>query len=334
MKWITLTLLFMFSGATAFPQQDDAEALYANAKKFMRQGDYANASLILVRAMEMEPENLKIVKDLALNYYMQNDNEKGLNVIRPFLSKRKGDAQAFQIAAMLNKRMGQVKEAEKIYKDALKIFPSSGPLYNDYGELLWQMHDYSAIDQWENGIKEDPGFPGNYYHATKYYYLSKDKVWSLLYGEIFVNIESNTSRTAEVKNILLEGYKKLFATTDLLEGYKGKNKFEMAFLDIMNQQNSIVVRGLNAETLTMIRTRYILDWYPKFAEKYPYLIFDLQHQLLIKGLFPAYNQWLFGAAQNLSAYQTWMNTHAEAYKEFTEYLKDRNFKLTPGEYYH
>lgn len=334
MKGILFATLILFTSQAVYCQQEDVETLYSNAKEFMQQGDYANASLILVRALEVEPGNLKVAKDLALNYYMQNENGKGLKVLQPFLSKNRGDDQTFQIAGMLYKRMGQAKDAEKIYKSALKIFPSSGPLYNDYGELLWTLKDYSAVNLWEKGIKEDPTYPGNYYHAAKYYYLSKDKVWSLLYGEIFVNLESTTSRTAEMKNILLDGYKKLYVNTDLLENTRGLNKFEIAFLTSMNKQNDVVIRGINAETLTMIRTRFILDWDQHSADKYPYIVFALQKQLLREGLFPAYNQWLFGAAQNLGNYQIWMNTHGDEYEALQKYFQKRNFSVPEDQFYH
>jgi len=77
--------------------------------------------------------------------------------------------------------------------------------------LLWAQKDYSAIKQWEKGIETDPGFSKNYYNACMYYYLTTDKTWSILYGEIFLNIEPSSTLAPEVKNILLEDYKKLFA---------------------------------------------------------------------------------------------------------------------------
>ena len=157
----------------------------------MRQGDYANASLILVRALEQAPNNIEIAKDLAFDYYLQKENEKGINVIKPLLEKDNADDQAYQIAGTIYKAMGQPKEAEKLYKNAMKNFPKSGPIYNDYGELLWRSQDYSAIKLWEKGIEVDPSYGNNYYNASKYYFLTRDKIWSLIYGEIFINIESN-----------------------------------------------------------------------------------------------------------------------------------------------
>lgn len=334
MKKMLLSIVLLGFLFPAIAQQGDIETLHENAKKFMKQGDYANASLILVRAMEMAPKNIGIAKDLALNYYMQSENTKALNVLKPFLDKDNADDQTYQIAGMVNKRIGNTKDAEKLYKKALKLYPQSGPLYNDYGELLWGQRDLSAIVQWEKGIKEDPAFPGNYYNATKFYFLSQDKIWSLIYGEIFINIESYSSRTAEIKNILLDGYKKLFAEPDLLADTKNKSKFEIAFLSTMNKQNSIVLRGINAESLTMIRTRFILDWYRTSAEKFPFFLFDIQKYLLENGLFQAYDQWIFGAAQNLSGFQSWISTHSEAYAAFNNYLKERNLTIPTDQYYH
>src|SRR5205823_4936330 len=106
----------------------------------------------------------------------------------------------FQIAGNIYKALGEVKECDKMYKKGIKKFPNSGALYKEYGDLLWINKDYTAIKQWEKGIEMDPDYSGNYYNACKYYYLSTDKIWSIIYGEIFLNIESMTSRTAEIKN--------------------------------------------------------------------------------------------------------------------------------------
>lgn len=334
MKKMLFAVLCCILSIAVFAQQNDAEKLHENAKAFMRQGDYANASLILVRALEQSPDNLAIAKDLAYDYFLQRENEKAIAVIKPFLDKDNADDQSYQIAGTIYRALAQPKESEKIYKKGIKLFPHSGPLYNEYGELLWGLQDYNAIKQWEKGIEQDPSYANNYYNASKYYFVSKDKIWSLIYGEIFINIESYTSRTIEIKNILLDGYKKLFADPDLLQDSKGKNKFELAFLSTMNKQNSVVMKGINAESLTMIRTRFILDWEKDYAAKFPFKLFEMQTDLLVKGLFPMYNQWAFGASQNLPAYQNWTSAHSTEYSAFNKYLQDRIFKIPAGQYYH
>jgi tetratricopeptide (TPR) repeat protein len=334
MKKIILASGFCLLSIFVFSQSEDVEKLHENAKTFMRQGDYANASLILARALGQAPGNIEIAKDLAYDYYLQKENDKALATIQPLLEKDNADDQTYQIGSTIYRALGEQKEAEKLYRKAIKNFPKSGALYNDYGEMLWSKQDFSAIKQWEKGIEQDPSYGGNYYNASKYYFLTTDKIWSLIYGEIFVNIESFTSRTAEIKNVLLDGYKKLFAEPDLLSGAKDKNDFERAYLSTMNKQNSVVINGLNAETLTMIRTRFILDWDQTYAKKFPLRLFELQEQYLEEGLFPAYNQWIFGATQNLANYQSWISTHPEEYAGFNKFQQGRIFKVPEGQYYH
>ncbi len=334
MKKILLIFSFCFLSLFVFSQSEDVEKLHENAKVFMRQGDYANASLILIRALSQAPDNIEIAKDLAYDYYLQKENEKALETIKPLLEKNNADDQTYQIGGTIYRATGQQKDAEKLYKKGIKNFPKSGGLYNDYGEMLWSKQDFSAIKQWEKGIEQDPSYGGNYYNASKYYFLTTDKIWCLIYGEIFINIESFTSRTAEIKNVLLDGYKKLFAEPDLLSNAKDKNNFEMVYLTTMNKQNNVVINGLNPETLTMLRTRFILDWDQAYAKKFPFRLFEQQEQFLEEGLFPAYNQWIFGATQNLANYQSWISTHAEEYAAFNKFQQGRIFKIPGEQYYH
>lgn len=300
----------------------------------MQQGDYANALLVLNRATKLAPEDMDITKDLSLTYYLQKDNAKALETIKPLLDKDDADDQCFQIAGNIYQQLGLTKDCEKLYRKAIKKFPDSGPIYNDFGELLWSEQDYSAIKQWEKGIEMDPGFSKNYYNACKYYFLTTDKIWSILYGEIFINIEPLGNRTPEVKTLLLEGYKKLFAETDLSKINTENSKFATAFIQTMNKQSNIAADGINPETLIMIRTRFILDWYQENGTKFPFKLFELQRQLLQEGTFEAYNQWIFGSAQNLAAYQNWTTVHSSEYNEFARFQRGRIFKIPQGQYYH
>jgi tetratricopeptide (TPR) repeat protein len=334
MKKILFAIIFCSLTVSVFAQQEDVDQLHENAKAFMQQGDYGNATLILTRALQQDKQNLEIAKDLSMSYFLQKEDQKALDVIKPFIDNDNADDQAYQIAGTIYRRLGQEKEADKNYKDALKKFPNSGGLYNDYGELLFKNRNPDAIKMWEKGIETDPSFGYNYYNASKYYYYNRNYIWSLLYGETFINIESFTSRTAEIKDLLLNAYKRLFADPDLLKNVKDKNAFEIAFLTCMNKQNDVVIRGINPETLTMIRTRFILDWNRNYAKKFPFKLFELQEQLLEEGLFPAYNQWIFGASQNLASYQNWTSNHSDEADNFRKFKAGIIFKIPKGQYYH
>lgn len=331
--------LFLFAfwslAFNAFAQPDDPKTLQETARGFMRSGDYDNAIIVLTRALQKDPKSLELQKDLVLTYYLKRDFEKALPGVKALVDREDIDVMTYQICGNVYKALEEVKECDKMYRKALKQFPKSGPLYSEYGELLWAQKDFSAIKQWELGIELDPSYSGNYYNAAMFYFYAKDKVWSLIYGEIFVNMESRSERGLAMKEQLLSFYKeKLFAEPDLMKGEeKNPSAFAKGFLQIMNQQSGLVSQGVTVEVLTQIRTRFILSWFEQYAGRFPFRLFDYQRQLLTEGLFEAYNQWLFGPSANLAAYENWTRTHAEEYKRFKEFSEGRIFKVPYGQYY-
>ena len=331
-------LIFLFSFFTlsfAVMAQDDPKTMHQTARDFMAQADWDNAILVLNRLLQTDKNNLEYNKDVVQCYYFKRDYEKAVEGVKKIVNRDDADVMTFQIAGNVYKALEDPKECEKVYKAGIKKFPKSGPLYSEYGELLFQKKDYSAIDLWEKGIEIDPAFSGNYYNAALYYFYTKDKVWSLIYGEIFVNMESLSQRGAAMKELIFKGYKeKLFKESDLMKGEENnKSPFAKAFLQAMNKQSGLVSKGVTTASLTMVRTRFILDWYETNASRYPHRLFDYHQQLLREGMFEAYNQWLFGTVENLTAYDNWAKTHLDEYRGFTAFQKARVFRVPPGQYY-
>lgn len=330
-----LSICFALFCTLAGLAQNDSKTLHETAKGFMRAGDFDNAVIVLTRALQQDNNSLELQKDLVMSYYLKRDYTKALEGARKITDRDDADVICFQIAGNVYKALEEARECEKVYKKGLKKFPNSGPLLSEYGELLWSLKDYSAIKLWEKGIQVDPSYSGNYYNASLHYFHTKDKVWSLVYGEIFINMESLSQRGIAMKQQLLRAYKeKLFAEADLMKGEeKNKNEFAKAFLQTMSKQSSVANKGINTETLTMIRTRFILDWYQTYAAKYPLRLFDYQQQLIKSGMFDAYNQWLFGTVENLAAYDAWTKSHAEQFEAFNKFQQNRVFKVPTGQYY-
>ncbi len=327
---LSLLALLHFS---SFAQDTDVKTAQETAKTFTRNGDYANAILVLNRALQKDPKNLDLLKDLSFDYYLQRDYAKGLDIARPLTERSDADVQCYQIAGLFYKAMDEAGPCERLYKGGIKRWPKSGVLYNEYGEVLFAKQDNSAIKQWEKGIEADPSYSSNYYNASKYYFFTFDKVWSLIYGEIFLNLESYSKRTAEIKNLLLEGYKKLYSDTDLSKNQNSRSAFADAWLNTMSKLSPAIAKGVTTESLTVLRTEFIIKWFETYPANFPFRLFDYQRQLLKDGLFDAYNQWIFGAAENLPAFQAWANTHGDEYNRFTNFQKGRIFKLPEGQYY-
>ena len=331
MKKFFFLLFSAFAFVNSFAQEATSQE---TARNFMRSGDWDNAILVLNRALLADAKNLDLQKDLAMAYYYKRDYARALETVKPLLDRDDADVAVYQIGGNVYKALEEVKEADKLYKKGLKKFPNSGPLYSEYGELLWAKKDFDAIKQWEKGIEAAPSFAGNYYNAALYYYYTKDKVWTLIYGEIFVNMEYLTERATEMKKLLLQAYKeKLYNKIDNDKDQAKSSPFANAVLETFYKQASLVNKGISTETLNMVRTRFILDWYKNHASKFPFKLFEYQQQLIREGMFEAYNQWLFGTVENLPAFDQWTKTNAEAYTKFTNFQKGRVFKMPTGQHY-
>ena len=316
--------------------QTDIETMQETARNFLRQKDYSNAQLVLKKAAQLHPENLGILKDLAYVYYLNGNYETSKNVISPLVDREDADVQTYQIAANIFKELNDIKTIDKLYQKGLKKFPKSGALHFEYGEiLLVKEQQAEAIKIWEEGIKLDPSYSGNYYHASKYYYYSqKNIVWCLLYSEIFINLESYSMRTAEIKNQLLDAYKRFYVEQQLIPDTKKVHPFETAVFNLLTKQSDATVSGITPLSLTTIRSKFIENWFNNTEPNFPYRLFDHWQQLLSGGMFDAYNQWLFAGISNPSQFQEWQSKHVEEFKNFQYFQKNRLFKMNLDQYYH
>lgn len=336
MKKIFVTGLFI-SACMALFGQGAVSSERQRARNFMQSGDLDNAVLVLTKASEADKNDMELQKDLALAYYYKKDYPKALETIKVVIASPDCDAIAYQLAGNIYKAQENYKEAEKNYKEGLKDFPNSGPLHNDYGELLEiQKNPAGAINEWQKGMQVAPSYGGNYYNAAVYYYKQPDdKIWAIIYGEIYANMESLSPKANSIKKMVLDAYKqKLFISNNLkADASNQKNAFAKAVIETFAKQSGISAQGITPESLAMIRTRFILDWNTSYAKEFPFRLFDYHQQLMKDGLFDSYNQWMFGPVDNQPTFEKWAGAHKEEYDKFTAFHTSRIFKMPAGQVY-
>jgi tetratricopeptide (TPR) repeat protein len=341
-----LLAFFVFTASFCFGQsEENAETLHQTAKTFLQQGDYDNAVLVLTKARQMEPNDLQIANDLLFAYYLKRDFAKAMEIGKPLVERKDANVQSFQLLGLTYKATAQDDEAEKLYKKGLAKFPNEGILYSEYGDLLSAKKIDQAVQIWEKGIDADPNHSSNYYFLAKQYSYNGDLIWSILYAEMFLNMESFTARSTEMKNLLLQQYKKYFVSGYTPPKVSDKRKinkkadrkyvqFTTAVAETLNKQQAQTSLGITPETLTVIRTRFILDWYNTYGVNLPFRLFEHQRQLLQEGMFEAYNFWLFGPAANIKTYQTWQQYHQEELNSFLTFIRSKVFKVPEGQQYY
>lgn len=332
---IAFVALLLFHGS--YGQQTTAQQLQETAMSMMRQGDFTNAVTVLEKAVAKDPQNLELLKNLSYANYLKRDFAKAIEVAKPLVQRPDADEQTFQILGMSYKSIAAYKDCGKLYKEAIKKFPNSGVIYNEYGELLEMDNSLGdAIVKWEKGIVSDPNYSSNYYNAARYYAKKAEWIRVILYGELFLNLESFTPRTEDVKKGLLFAYQNLFKGSTLQDAIaaKGASGFEKEVLGTYAKTMALAKDGINIDNLVTIRTRFILEWFQgNNKQQYPFRLFEQEQYLLREGIFEAYNQWLFGGVINADAYQIWQNNHPKEYNGFKSFQEGRVFKLPAGQYY-
>lgn len=330
---IVLLILVLLTGYS-LKAQEPGKKLQETAKSLLMQGDFENAVAILETAAKQAPADISIQKDLAYACYLKRDFAKAIQIGKILTERADADEQVFQILGLSYKATALYKDGAKLYKTALKKFPSSTIIYNELGELLAMDNaTEEAIDNWEKGIKADPNYSSNYYNACIYYTKAGNWIRVALYGEIFANLESFTERTADVKKAVLNAWQKLFLPTVISQQLKNNPPaFEKTVLQTMEKIVPTVAAGFQAETSTSIRSKFILDWF-KTNTGFAFGLFDQQQYFLRENLFEAYNQWLFTESVNQDAFKIWKDTHPKEAAAFESHQKTRLFKLPAGQYY-
>ena len=321
----------------ASAQEQTAKILQESGKSLLQKGDYDNAVLVLERAKQQEPGNVEILRDLCFANYLKRDFAKAIETGKLLVENSGADAQAFQLLGLSYKAIADYKEGAKLYRTALRKFPNSGVIYNEYAELFAMEKELDeAIIQWEKGIEVDPLYSSNYYNACNYYGHAGNWIRAALYGELLLNLESYSKRTEEIKTQLLTVYQKLLSGGSIqqLASAKTSSAFEKTVLGVLAKTPMTLKAGpMSISDLTGIRTRFMLGWTEENKKIYPFRLFDHHQYLLSQGLFEAYNYWLFSDADHATAYEAWQKEHPKETEGFKTFQQSRVFKVPVGEYY-
>lgn len=333
---IIISATIITSSATLYAQDEfsapELKQMYESASNYLSRGDYDNAIMMYAQAIRLAPNNVMLRRDLAYTYFLSGKKEKAKEIIDPVIASEVADEQTYQVASAVEASLDNRNKAKRILNEGLKKFPNSGLLYNSKGNLLnaEEKSRKEALASWLEGIKAEPSFPLNYYSAAKACNQNNDPVWALILGEVFINLDEGTPKGAETKSMMLEAYRKLFspAEGEQLPGFKQNagnqslsSNFQNIFKDVMTRNAAAISDGITTENLTMLRTRFILQWFRNYSINYASTLFAYHDKLLRSGHFDAYNQWLFGAAGNSQEFTAWVKMNNKIYGDFEQWKK-------------
>lgn len=334
MNKLLITGFFIFCLMYNTQAQTPAQ-VHETAMNFVRTGDFDNANIAITNALAKDPNNYELLKEQLTVAYLKKDYAKTVELGKKLINHANVDAQAFQVLGTTYKMIAQDKAAYKTYEDGIAKFPEQGVLRNEYAELLTaRKNDKEAIKQWELSIEKDPNYSASYYYAAKYYGEKSDLIWAIYYGETFINLESLSKRSVEMKELLLQWYKKIYAQPNIAIVYASKNNFANMIAATLAKQTSAATAGITPESLTTIREGFVKDWFnPDNAKYFTVRLFEHWQQLIKLNHFKAYNLWVFGAAANTDAYTQWIENNKQVNIAFQNFQGGKIFKIPAGQYY-
>ncbi len=300
----------------AWPSPEVAQ-MYHHAQDYVALGNYKDAIITYRQAIALAPAKFVLYKELGKTLYLSGNYKDAVQTLQPLTEKPEADAACFQLLAESRRMLNEIKNAHTAVNKGLSRFPASGLLYNEQGALyeLEQYHE-RALDSWQQGIQKDPSFAPNYAAAAKACFASGDAIWGLLYGEIYLNISTDTAGHEELKMMLFTGYKTMFdniadeaTEPGITRKQKNTRPFETIIKETYLSLTPVVSDGITTENLTMVRTRFIMDWMRKYGKTHPFSLFSYQDYLIRNGLFDIYNEWLFGKAESPAEYKAWNEFH-------------------------
>ncbi|MBS1775402.1 MAG: hypothetical protein JSS64_03875 [Bacteroidetes bacterium] len=348
MRRILLTFMLAVFSSTSMVAQEvywpspEVEQMYKQAKDYLSRGAINQSIILLQQAIQLAPDVMVLYRDLAQALNAAKQYDEAFATIDPIIQRKQADELCYQIAANALFGKGENKKARKMVESGLNSYPNSGILYHEVARAYEAENDLEfALDALLKGIQADPFYHLNYYEAARLYLNTSKPLWTVLYGEVFANMERHTPRSVELRKMMLEAYKKIFSTVgtsnvpkygaSITEGEQ--QTFEAAVLQVFMQLAPVMSDGITTENLIMLRTRFVMDWKTTFADKFPYTLFAYHDKLLREGQFDAYNQWLFGIPENPSLYNSWTQFHPQAISNLENWAKANPYRPVAADFY-
>lgn len=303
-----LLSIILINGHSLHSQSDeDKQKAYdkgMEAIKLMDNGQIEKSIKLLEDASKLDPKNYLYPYEIGYAYYLQKNYSEAIKVFEKVIKMKNITAQCYQMLGNIYDYDGKRAKAIKIYNKGLEKFPNSGRLYLELGNVH-QNAPEKALEYYEKGIELEPAYPSNYYWATKLFCESSEKVWGMMYGEIFMNIERGTKRTEEISKLLFDTYLNeinftsdssmsvSFCQSNVMSISENKPKLPYCMVYETCLMVAIAYDTITLESLNKIRKDFINIYYNrKFNEMHPNPLFEWHQSLVEKEMFEYYNYWL------------------------------------------
>lgn len=341
-------LLFIALGQIVYGQTTDKEKALEKAQeaiKLMDNGKVDESIKLLKEAQELDPDRFDYPYELAYAHYLKKDYKGAIKILEKNIDHKGATELLFQLLGNSYDMLGKTDKAFASYDAGLKKFPNSGKIYLEKGNAHWIKKEFGeALAYYEKGIEVDPKFPSNYYRAAIIYCSSTEEVWGMIYGEIFMNLERNSKRTAEIGKMLYDTYKreiKFTSDTSMTVSFcqqmaidvnsiSDPKNFKLPFCLVFEPTlllSIAIEKGIDINSLDKIRSSFVDNYFTNGHDKtYPNVLFSYQKKVKDAGHIEAYNYWILMKGDE-GGFGKWYSENKDKYDSFIKWYVENGLKI-------
>lgn len=344
---IVLTASFSFlllsCSQTSQLDKDKAYKQAQYAVELMDKGKVDESINLLEESIKLDPDSFVYQYELAYAKYLKNDFKSSIEILNKIENHKESNDLLYQLLGNSYDNISNPKKAIETYEKGLKKFPNSGPLYLELGIMQLGAKKYDkALDYFEKGIQNAPNFSSNYYRASLLYLNSSEEVWGMIYGELFMNLERNSKRTAEISKLLFETYKseiqfKSDSTMNVsfaqnmeldLKSASPKLPFANMVYEFGLVMSIVGEKSINLSSLNNIRHNFLNFYYDKnYDKEYPNSLFAFQKKVKEAGHLEAYNYWILMKGDE-EEFSKWKSKNVMKWENFVIWFEKNKLELS------
>lgn len=328
------------------PKKDSAMIIYGKALVKQEAGKPEEAIELIKQAQRLDPKNITYDYELAYTYHAKKDYLNTVELLEKLITRSDANAKIYQLLGNTYDEMNKPDKAIRTYQAGIARLPHSGELYYELGIMGLKRKDYPrALGFFEKGIEMDPNYALNYYRAAKLFLSSAEKIWGMLYGELYIIQDPFTERAQEMSKLLYETYVKqiaiapmgqvkvFFANRVIPDSLAMNDSLARKTQFAKNVYEALLEQGLKKETvvdplsLNRVRKNFIETYYKTDTWKqFPNALFDYQYKIFKAGKMDIYNYWLL-QQYNTTEFHKWQEVNQAEYRELVKWMVDHPINL-------
>ncbi len=315
-------------------QIDLAMDLARGGLEFLEEGEFEDALRQFRYAQRLTPADAELSILIGQTLFRQAKYEEVIIEIIPLVETKGANDRCYQLLGNSFDMLGRTEDAVRIYMKGLERFPLSAVLHMELGILEFaDGNDAAACGWWEKGIVANPAAAANYYWAAKGYSATGQPIRTILYAEIYMNLDRSSERTREMSSLLYQTLKNCISVSDsgaiefgfsdsvagdysLLNMKKVKKmSFAEAYTFVWYLSFMDPVDSVEPDVLFEKRERFARIWEELMSRSKSVQLFEWHRYLISQGYFEPYHFWIFYDG-NPDEWKTWFDSHKDVYLDF------------------